>query len=674
MASFLLLVAAWQQDPPAKDGKRGGILQDVNLHDLTVHVQKVCGKTIFWADEIGLRAKRAHFATDRPIGEDPVLLFEAYRLILRVNQLVLVPAGKEGDEGYKIVPLPVSKSEPVPIVRGALDPNERFVTRLFTLQYASPRSVYAVLASLASVPQNVVAVEEAGVVIATDFESNLRRLEEIVKALDVKRPDLEMKLVPLKNASAAKVEEKMKPLVQTLVGRPTAARGPIPGVPGGEPTVVVADERTNSVILLAEPGRLLQLEDIARRLDAETPYESQGIHFATLRHRNAVEVARTLNALYRVRLDEGGIPGPLPAGRPGALPPPTPSAPAFPAGPAAGGEPIIVPDEATNAIIVITDRTTFRTLEPIIRQLDRRRPQVHIKATVVEIAATDEFDLGVELTRLENPKNRFVVGARSSVGLTGVTADPATNVFTITPVLSSGATLLGMRDRVGNIPAILRALEGRARVSIIDEPEVTTSDNNAASLATSSEVQIPKTTLSQLPGLPGVTGFEGLAATTTLSISPHISEAGYLRLETTVKIQKFTPSPSPELPPGRATREIVTKEVLVPSGGTMVIGGIVTSDQSTSVEGVPVLSHVPLFGWLFRREREHKERRTLYIFITPTILYDHAFGDYRELSRDRKEGIERLRGEPLRGLNVGPPSPKLPESTFRFQAMSASRR
>src|SRR6185295_865389 len=106
-----------------------------------------------------------------------------------------------------------------------------------------------------------------------------------------------------------------------------------------------------------------------------------------------------------------------------------PMAPVVPA--AGGGEPIIVPDIATNSLLIITDRSTFRTLEPIIRRLDRRRPQVFIKATIAEISARSDFDLGVELSHLEDPKGRFVVGARTSFGLTGLNADPANNVFTL---------------------------------------------------------------------------------------------------------------------------------------------------------------------------------------------------------------------------------------------------
>src|SRR5204863_566587 len=125
-------------------------------------------------------------------------------------------------------------------------------------------------------------------------------------------------------------------------------------------------------------------------------------------------------------------------------------------------------------------------------------------------------------------------------------------------------------------------------------------------------------------------------------------------------------SPDPNIPPPKTSREITTKEIMVPNGGTMVIGGIVTQDKSDSVQGVPLLSHIPLLGWLFRREQDTDEKRTLYIFLTPYILYDYGFGDYRDVSRIRKSEIDELRGEPLSGLNVDPRVELQVESTFRF--------
>jgi general secretion pathway protein D len=671
-----LFLALAVQDKPAD--RRGGTLEDVNLHDLTLHVQKVTRKTILWTEELNLRTKRVHYVTDHPIGDDPVLLFKAYQHILQWNDLLLVPAGKDGEEIYKLSPLGTGMKRPIPVVRAGVDPSERFVTRIFPLQHASPRALWPILSAMVSSPQNVQPVDESGVLLVTDYDSNLRRLEEIIKVLDVKKPDLEMKMIPLKHASATKVEEKMNGLVQTLITRSPAGRGApnLAGVPGAEPAKVVSDERTNSIILLAEPGRLTQLEDIARRLDAETPFETTGIHFAPLQHRDAFDVANTLIALYRGGVvdqrSSGVVATPRPNGSRAPLPS-TPQPPPLPSGPAAPGEPVIVPDLATNSLLVITDRTTFRAMEPIIRRLDRRRPQVFIKATVVEISAREDFDLGVELARLQDPNGRFVIGGKTSFGLSGVNADPATNTFTITPVLSPGATLLGIKDRAGNIPALLHALEGKAKATVLAEPEAATSDHSVATMTATTQVPIPRTNfVGQTSGFTQAS-FEYEPAVTTLSISPHISESGYLRLQTNVRIEKFTPSTDPQVPPGKTSRDLTTQEVLVPSGGTVVLGGIVTSDQSSTVQSVPFLGSIPILGALFRRETELRERRTLYIFITATILYDEGFGDYRELTQARKESMEQLRGSPLEGLQVGPPGTRLPESTFRFMSIPVNR-
>ena len=669
LAALLFLV----QDKP-EPKRSGGFLDDVNLHDLTMHVQKVTKRTISWSEDLGLRNKRVHYVTDRAIGDDPVLLFKAYQHMLQWNDLALVPVGKPEDEVYKITALAVSLKKPVPIVRESVDPAERFITRVFTLQNASPRAIWQTLTPMVSFPQNILPVEESGALIITDYESNLRRLEEILKIVDVKKPDLEMKMVPLKFADAKKVEEKIRALAQTLLTRTNVPRG-VPAPAAGEPATVVADERTNSVILLAEPSRLAQLEDIVRRLDAEIPQETSGIHFVLLRHRNAFDVARTLNTLYRGgTIDEKSTSIQLPTKPTGTMAPAPMTPAAGPLMPPLGGEPIIVPDPATNSLLVITDRTTFRTLEPIIRRLDRRRPQVFIKATIAEIAAREDFDLGVELSHLEDPNGRFVIGGRTAFGLTGFNADPANNVFTLTPVISPGATLLGMKDRVGNIPFILKALEGKAKITVVAEPEAATSDHSSATMTATTEVPVAQTNFVGQTGGFTQASFKYEEAVTTLTISPHISESGYLRLETTVKIQSFLPATDPALPPGRTSRELTTKEVLVPSGGTVVLGGIVTSDQSSSVQGVPFFSQIPLIGPLFRREQETKDRRTIYIFITATILYDESFGDYADLTRERKEGMERLRGAPLDGLQIGPPSPQLPESTFRFLSVPGMRR
>jgi general secretion pathway protein D len=560
-----------------------------------------------------------------------------------------------------------------------LVPTDRYITRMFSLQHVSPRDVQAALINMASYPQNILSIESAGLLLATDYDYNIKRFEEIIRAMDVKKPDIELKVVPLKFAIAQEVEQMMNSLLQSLVGRQTQPRAPgVPGVPGQESVKVVADKRTNAVIVLAEPTRLPQLEEIVRRLDAETSFETSGIYVSHLRHTNAIDIARTLNAMYRIQVDDKGVPGggSITGTRPGQAVGPQGAQPVQPVATSfassqsqlTGGEPTIVADLRSNSVIMVTDRNTYKTLDQVIRRLDQRRPQVLIKATVVEIRSNNDFDLGVELARLEDPKGRTIFGGRTSYGLSTIGADAATGLFSITPIPTPGVTLLAMRDRIGNIPLLIHALEEKAQVNILDEPEAATNDNGVAEMKVTQQVPVLQQTLTGT-GIVQNTFSRFETAETTLGITPHISEGGYLRLETKVKIEKFTrESADPTIPPPKFSREITTKEIMVPNGGTMVIGGIVTQDKSDSVSSTPILGQVPILGWLFRRNQKSDEKRTLYIFLTPYILYDHGFGDYRDISRDRKSDMERLRGEPLRHLNVDLKADRLPESTFRFQS------
>jgi general secretion pathway protein D len=686
-AGILLCLAASMgaaQDRKQDDKKMGGVLQDVNLHDLTVAVQRITKKTILWTEDLGLRNKRVHFVSDKPVADDPEVLWKAYQSILQVSDLAMTAVGKEGEEIYKLSPAPIVGKKNVPVQRKDIeDPQDRFVTRIFQLQFVSPRDVQAALINMASFPQNVLSIESAGLLIATDFDFNVKRFEEIIKIMDVKKPDIEIKLIPLKNAIASEVEQMMGGLVQTLIGRQTSPRVPgVPGVPGSESVKVVADKRTNSVVLLAEPNRLPQLEEIVKRLDAETQFETSGIYISHLRHTNALDIVKTLNAMYRIGVGPEGIPsgGGQQGVRPGqavapqgaAIPPPT-------FGPSSstqltGSEPTIVADIRSNSVIIVTDRNTYRTLEQIIRRLDQRRPQVLIKATVVEITAKDDFDLGVELKYLENPNGRLIGGGGTSFGLSTLAPDPANGTFSVTPIPTPGATLLAFKDRIGNIPALLHALENKVRVSILDQPEAATNDNGFAEMSVKAQVPVTTTTVAGT-GISQTSFSQFAEASTTLTISPHISEGGYLRLETEIKIEKFTrESPDPNIPPPKTSRSIKTKEIMVPNGGTMVIGGIVTQDKSESTQGIPVLSHIPLLGWLFKREQETDDKRTLYIFLTPYILYDYGFGDYRDVSRQRKDEADQLRGEPLKGLNVEVRAEIDLDSTFRHPVPRAARK
>jgi len=665
---FLLsssFVRAQESPPPVAkaDDTPKVILNNITLQQFAESVQRRTKKTFITSDAVAqqFRQIKVQLLAYKEF-ESCAELLAIFQNVLQVQKerFVLVEAGVDV---YKILPQAEALKAGTRVLTASNGaPNDSYVTRIFSLQHVSSQDAFQALTHMAT-PQAMVQVPSAGMLVVTDSDYNIKRYEEILKAIDIKKPDLVWKRVPLRKAVASDVETMVKNLLQAVLARERSRPGPGPA--SNEQVTVVADRRTNAITIFAEPGRIDEVEKLVESLDCHPEFETSGVNIIHLKNRDAVDMAATLNRIYKIGTDNRGMPsGGAATARPNQPvgPAPGPSQGHHGGQGLSGSEPTIVADEKANAVLVISDFNTFQMLKKLAERLDRRRPQVLIKATVVEVQGSDTFDLGVELSRVVDPKDTITTLARTTFGQSTIV--PRGNTFDVVPVDTPGISLAIIKDRIGNVGALLKALKEKADFSILDEPEAVTGDNGNAEMTITTSVPVLKTTVTGT----GIAqqSFENQTADSTLSISPHISEGGYLRLETKVKIEKFIGATgNPEIPPVKTSREIKTNSILVPNGRTVVIGGIVTADSTDQETSVPILGDIPVFGSLFRRNRSTDLRRTLYIFITPYILYDESFGDLRELSRQRIEEIARKGGrvEDLDGLESPDP---VPYSMFRF--------
>lgn len=656
-------------------------LNNITLEQFAQSVSKRTKKTFIYGDAVGqmLKASRLQLIAFRDFADKAALL-ALFQSVLRVQAAKLVLVEK-GPDIYAILTEVDARREGVKVVpdlQGAS--NDSFVTRVFNLQYVSATEAYQALVQLAT-PAALVQFPQAQMLVITDTDFNVRRFEEIVKAIDIKKPDMIWRVVPLRKAVAFDVEQMLRTLLQGIVQQARQRPGFAPNMPGAEQVTVVADRRTNSILILAEPARIDQIEKLVESLDKEPEFETSGTYIIPLRHRDAEDIAKILNGLYRITTDTTtGLPtggSTSAAVKPGQVigPAPVQQQPGIYSGSGSSGqstgtEPTIIADKKTNSVVLVTDRNTYQNLARLVQRLDRRRPQVLIKASVVEVQASNTFDLGMELARAVDPEGRFTTFGRTNFGQSILSLQGG--VPSIVPADTPGITLALLKDRFGNIPALFKALEDKAKISVIDEPEVATEDNGSANISLANTVQIPITTVTGT----GVAqqSFQQLKAETNLTITPHITQGGYLRLETKVKIEKFGPtSAAGNQPPPINTREVNTPFHMA-GGRTAVIGGIVTSDLTDSVTSVPVLGDIPVFGFLFRRTHKTEVRRTLYVFITPYILYDESFGDLADLTQEKMDEIlfaqdSRYRGM-MDGLQTKPQPDPQPRSTFRFPRQS----
>jgi len=291
-------------------------------------------------------------------------------------------------------------------------------------------------------------------------------------------------------------------------------------------------------------------------------------------------------------------------------------------------------DERTNVLIIKDVLENLVKAEGLVRSLDTETPQVLIEARVVEANTQYLRQIGIQW----GPDMNFTSGTGSNTGLpfpndirvrggadasdtnqpisgTGNPGNFAINLPAAVGMGSGGALgfLFGSAGGAVNLSLRLSALENKGAVKILSAPKVTTLDNKKAKI--SQGVSIP-ISVSSAAG----TNTVFVEARLELEVTPHITQEGSVLLE--IDVKKNEPDFSRTGAKGDPTilRKEAQTQVLVKDGDTTVIGGIYTRKTSDNVAGIPVLSHIPILGWLFRNTQYNDERTELLIFITPRVV------------------------------------------------------
>ena len=288
-----------------------------------------------------------------------------------------------------------------------------------------------------------------------------------------------------------------------------------------------------------------------------------------------------------------------------------------------GGAATVTADANTNTIIVVGPPAVQRVYEQLIRQLDRRRPQVLIESTVVSVDTSRGFRLGVEVAARAGSDDSTRLISFSSFGLSEVDAD--TGRLSLTPGLGFNGAVLNAD--VADV--VLRALSTHSRSRIVAAPRVLVNDNATGTLFSIAES--PFTSVNAGNTI-ATTSFAGYAeAGTEITLTPHISEDDYLQLQYVVSLSSFTGQGGEGIPPPRQTDKVAS-EVTIPDGATIVVGGLNRRQSRQSNSAVPLLGEIPVVGNLFRSRTSDSSNTTLFVFIRPIILRDDQFEDLKFLS------------------------------------------
>lgn len=297
----------------------------------------------------------------------------------------------------------------------------------------------------------------------------------------------------------------------------------------------------------------------------------------------------------------------------------------------------IIADKPNSQVIVKAPKRMQGQFGRLINRLDMRRPQVFIEAQIVVVDDNDGWTLAFETQLIKVVRDTNTLAGRTQFGQGG--ANSAGNVSNLlgriipNPVANAATFALIKSDQV---PLVITALANSTNGRIVAAPRLLVDDNEEAEVTAIRE--IPTTTTSQ-SGAAGstVTSFGGFQeAGPKLKVTPQISSGDYLRIKYELELSSFlgtSTDAGSAVPPARSTTKIRSDSVTVPSDSTIVVGGLSLEDVNHTTLKVPFLGDIPIVGQAFRSDSESKQRRRIYVFITPRVMRDSDFSDVRLLSK-----------------------------------------
>jgi len=592
--------------------------KDADLSQIIQAVAEVTGKNFIIDPRVNAKVT---MLSSTPMS--PAAFYEAFLSVLQVYGYVAVPAGKV----IKIVPNTDARQLPANDLPSSVSSSsDEIVTQIITVKNISAAQLVPILRPFVPQYGQLTAYPSGNMLIISDRASNVNRIVRIVERMDSSE-DEPIEVIALHNASAADVVRVVNSLNQGGQG----AEG------GGAAAKIVADDRTNSVLLTGEKSQRLKLKALIVNMD--TPLATGGdTQVRYLRYADAEKIADKLKGQATATAKaQGGPPA---------------------AGAAAGGggtanvdsSVTIWADVATNALIITAPPKIMKSLMNVIDKLDIRRAQVQVEAIIVEVDVNKSSNIGVQwildggnnygygVTNLPGSGTSIVDLAAAVLGVSQGTATSAVTTGTAGTTTASGLSSstvgTGATFAIGKynqntgkgFAALIQALRSDGSSNIISTPSLITMNNEEAEVKVTQE--IPLITGSYSSSTASVGGTTSPFTTiqreevgTILKVTPHINEGNSVQL----KIEQEDSSPGAKLTDSAdisTNKRSIKTTVLIEDGGVIVLGGLMSDTVTESEDRVPGLGAIPLLGNLFKSRSGSRQKKNLMVFIRPKILRD----------------------------------------------------
>ncbi|MEM7588956.1 MAG: type II secretion system secretin GspD [Myxococcota bacterium] len=631
-----------------------------------------CAEMVFDESVKTVLSKRVYAWT-----QDPISLPKARRmfeLALESNGLVLMRVPTPSKNRRRLYTITkrddaTRMASPVYGDDDRLPSGKQMVTVVLELKHLSGSTVRSALRSLLSRAGSIHLVGD-GFVVLVDGASNILRIKEVLAEIDVPGVSDQAHMIELSYAEAEDVQKKLEQIFDVESDHSPARRAHArnkaksPGVNDGSGDdfsiqKIIADERTNRLMIIASKKGFERIKEVVAMLDKPPAdgFSQDEIHVYHVKHGDAEKIAKSLEKVVR----SGGSSSSKRTT--GAPRPPMPTGEVF------EGEVRVSADESTNSLLIVASSKDYRAIRGVIDRLDKKRLQVHIEATIMDILLNDGNEFGLNVFGgfpvpgggfgvAGNPGGQTLAKSTATALAQGNDAGSALAMGNFISTLGvmgpSDLSIPGTSISVPSFGAVLHAVQTMTNVDVLATPTVTVLNNEKADMSVGSRIPVSEGTISlgasssaSNLGIP-LNQINYHDAKLELFVTPHVNEDGQVRMEIEQKVSDLGGQISvgkDETRPSFDTKSVKTV-VVSKDQQTLVIGGLISSKTTIVEAGVPILSQIPLLGLLFKKKEKRVQKRNLVLVLTPYVIQND--GDYQKLlhrkMREREEFSRMMLG------------------------------
>jgi general secretion pathway protein D len=550
----------------------------------------------------------------------------------------------------KVVKSKDAKTAAIPVLGdGEKADSDSIVTRVVALHNVSAKDLSPLLRQLIdnAGSGNVVHYDPANIILITGSYSVVERLANIVRRVD-QAGDTNVDLVELKNASAAEIVR-----IVTALNKSEGKNSPDILQPK-----LVADERTNSILISGEPNARARLERIIRQLDVEmaTKGTNRVIYLKYAKATDLVNVLKGVSENIQGKSQNknsnsvmGGQTNAIANGGQGAGSRNSGESSSDASSiSVSSGDVMIAAHPSTNSLILSAPQDVMNAMLDVIAQLDIRRAQVLIEALIVEMSEGNGMSIGTQwgsissgsVVQFGNASAKIgdvMVGLEEAKDQTSTeyyydddgirqsyTATESGDYSTLSSALS-GVDGAAVSISLGDWTALITAVESDDTTNILSSPSITVMDNGEASFIVGEEVPVITGSSSSANNDNPFQTVDRKEVGIKLKVVPQINEGNSVQLTIEQEVSNvLAASGAVDV---RFSKRQLNTSVMVQDGQMLVLGGLMNEQTQESESKVPLLGDIPFLGALFRSTTSKVEKRNLMIFIKPTIISDGMSAD-----------------------------------------------